>query len=44
MKELKLTDIIKSIGAQCDYSGDIEINGARNHKIYGIIKERNLWK
>ncbi|MBQ9532000.1 MAG: UDP-N-acetylmuramoyl-tripeptide--D-alanyl-D-alanine ligase [Eubacterium sp.] len=27
MKELKLTDIIKSIGAQCDYSGDIEING-----------------
>ncbi len=27
MKNLKLTDIIKNIGANCDYSGDIEIKG-----------------
>ena len=27
MKSLKLTDIIKNIGAECDYSGDIEISG-----------------
>lgn len=27
MKALKLTDIIKSIGAKCDYCGDLEITG-----------------
>lgn len=41
MKELLLTDIIKNIGAECDYTGDLKINGVSSDT--RTLKKGNLF-